>query len=149
MLCGVGLLALVSSARAAVIRSESLDDSYCGGPCVDLWKVRCLNSQTDRITARIRRTLPGASGVFEITTLGYAGAGLVGQADRELSKVDGSYSVPAYLTRPGAAPDAMKGLVVIERVSGDAESYDVEFSCSDVFVNLETGQPTVKLVRDE
>lgn len=149
VLCAAAALALATPVQAAVLRTETLAKDYCGDACADLWKVKCANPQTDRVTARVRKTDPADNGVYEVTTLGYAGAGIKGQADREVSKVDGTFSVPAWVTRPGAGHGATRALVVVGRLSGKNQgSYDVEFSCTDIFTATDTGNPAVKLLQD-
>jgi hypothetical protein len=152
-ICCAALLSAAVPAHASVLRTETLGKGFCGGPCVDLWKVRCENPLTDRVTARVRKTDPASSGAYEVTTLGYVGyvgTGVKGQADREVSKVDGSFSVPAFITRPGNSHAATRILVAVGRLAGKfGEAYDVEFTCSDIFTATETGKPAVKLVGDE
>jgi hypothetical protein len=149
LLCAAALLA--PAAHASVLRTETLAKSLCGGAgaCADHWKVKCANPQTHRVSARVRKTDPAANGVYEVTTLGYAGASIKGQADREISKDDGSFSIPAFVTRPGVSHGSTKVLVVVGWLAGkNQSSYDVEFSCSDIYTATETGKPSVKLVQD-
>jgi hypothetical protein len=149
ILCAAALLAQAAPAQAAVLRTQTLEKGICGFACADLWKVRCANPQTNRITVRVRKTDPAANGVYEVTTRGYAGAGIKGQADREVSKADDSFSVPAFITRPGGAHGATRALVVVGWLAGkNLSSYDIEFSCSDIFTASDTGNPSVKLLQD-
>jgi hypothetical protein len=149
LLGNVALLGAVEPARASVLRTGVLENTFCGDACVELWKVTCKSGATNRVVARLRDNAAGAGGAIEVTALGFTGKGLAGRADHEFSAANGGFSVPAFLTRPGKAHGAMTALVVVGRVSGTRSSYDLELSCTNAFKDIETGQPTVRLVKGD